>query len=358
VRIFVLGAGASFHAGYPLARNLGAALVEWAAKNPRPDRFYWIDADELHWLFHSLDDFEQVISELQSPTSGSQVDKLPKEKRGSILASIREVLCEYFDILRLTHAPLYWKFAEHVISQGDTIITFNYDVSLEAELRKADKWHISDGYGFSLADGITPVSPVKILKLHGSTSWIDILFDGAPGGSYGAVGPAGPLGARPLILPDYFQFFGYPPELSDPQFKGGGSSRSGSMILPGRSKSFEARPRFWDHLWTQALYALRKASEIVVIGYSLPFADKRARDLLLRAANKNASISICCGGDNARIAKEFGNAGFASVEAHWTYFDDWITTRLDVRNGTGSSRAAGKKFEHLADHPHSANPAK
>jgi hypothetical protein len=250
---------------------------------------------------------------------------LPKWKRGSILEGIREALCEYFDVIRVNHAPLYSRFAKQACSQGDTVITFNYDVSLEAELRKADMWHVSDGYGFLLDDAMTPPSRIKMLKLHGSTSWIDILFDGARGGSYGTIGPDGPLGARPLILPQYFRYFGYPPEITDSRFNGGGSSRFGSMILPARSKNFAGdRTPFWDHLWVQAFDDLRNASEIVVVGYSLPNADTRARDLLLRAANKNAKISICCGNDNQRIAKEFSDEGFSLVEARFTYFEEWL----------------------------------
>lgn len=321
MRAFVFGAGASVHVGYPLTKHLGITLVDWAARNPRPDHLHWLDADEVHALFPSLEDFEQVISELQSPAPGSPIDQLPKWKRGSILAGVREALCEYFDSLRLNSAPLYRQFAEEVCSPGDTVITFNYDVSLEAELRKAGKWHIGDGYGFPLDDSVTPPSPVKILKLHGSTSWIDILFDGA---RYGHVGPAGPLGARPLILPQYFRFFGYPPEIVDPRFEGGGSSRHGSMILPARSKVFDARTRFWDHLWRQASEALGIASEIVIIGYRLAPADERARDLVLRVGNKNCSITVCCGGDNAHIANELADAGFGAVRADPCDFYNWL----------------------------------
>jgi hypothetical protein len=322
VRAYLLGAGASAHAGYPLIKHLGTVLVEWAAGNPH----HGIDADELHARFPSLEDFEQIISELERPAPGSAIDQLPEDKRGSILAGVRETLCEYFDILRLNHAPLYRQFAEEVCSPGDTVITFNYDVSLEAELRKAKKWHIGDGYGFHLGVSVTPASPVRVLKLHGSTSWIDILFDGARGGDYRTVGPDGPLGARPLIPPQYFDFFGYPPQIVDPRFEGGGSSRSGSMILPARSKVFDERGRFWDHLWLQASETLGIASEIVIIGYSLAPTDERARKLVLQGGYKDASITVCCGEDNIRIANELTDAGFAAVRAESCYFDDWLNS--------------------------------
>ena len=321
MRVFICGAGASFHAGYPLTRNLGPEIVEWAAKNPQ-DRLNWIEADEIHSLFPSLEDFEQIISELQNPTPGSEIDQLPPHKRGSILAGLCEALCEYFDVLRLKGAPLYRQFAEQVVAPGDIVISFNYDISLEAELRSAGKWHIGDGYGFLLGDAITPASPTRMLKLHGSTSWIDILFGGRRG--VGAVGPDGPLGPRPVVLPQYFEFLQYPSQTKDPRFNGGGASRHGSMVLPARNKDFSARRRFWDSLWLQASDALGQASEIAIIGYSLPLADTRARDLLFQAGNKDASVSICCGGDNPRLGKEFTDARFSSIDLSSLYFHEWL----------------------------------
>jgi len=277
-------------------------------------------------LFTSVDDFEEVISELESPTSGSRIDRLPGSKRGSILAGIREVLCEYFDVLRLGDAPLYRQFAEQVLTETDTVISLNYDVSLKAELRKAGKWHIGDGYGFPLGHRVTPASPVRVLKLHGSTNWIDILFQRARGGK---VGPDDALGARPLILPQEFQFFGYPKGIRDPAFTGGGSSRSGSMILPARIKTFGDRKGFWDCLWSLAAGALQNADEIVIIGYSLPSADKRARDLVFDKGNKRAApISICCGLDSPKIEGQFTDAGFTHVETRSSHFDDWLCNFL------------------------------
>lgn len=316
------------HVGYPLVRDLGTALVNWAARHPQAEHFYWIDPEELKRLFPALSDFEQIISDLEDPPAGSTLSELPKHRMGSILAGIREVLCEHFDEVANNDAYLYRMFAEKVCVGDEVLITFNYDVSLEAELRKAGKWEVGDGYGFRLGDSGTPPSPVRVLKLHGSTSWIDILFGGSRGGDFGAVGPDGPLGARPLIMPKYFRFFGYEAHIGDPKFRGGGSSRHGSLILPARSKKFDSRDPFWRHLWGQAEAALAKSSEIVVIGYSLAPADERARRLLLQCGNKNASVTISCGRDNTRIEKELVDAGFSRVKADLLYFEDWLRSGI------------------------------
>jgi hypothetical protein len=184
-------------------------------------------------------------------------------------------------------------------------------VSVEAELRKAGKWHIGDGYGFPLGESVTPSSPIKVLKLHGSTSWLRMpaAQDAEPD--------------RPVIRPQEFDFLGYPPEIVDPQFFGGTGSFD-FMILPAHSKAFAAEP-FWNHLWKQeAARSLDNASEIAIIGYSLPLADERARRMLLERGNKDARITICCGVDSARIAREFSHAGCTTVRADATQFDTWL----------------------------------
>ena len=38
---------------------------------------------------------------------------------------------------------------------------------------------------------------------------------------------------------------------------------------------------FWDRLWQRAERAVERADELIVIGYSLPREDERARDMLL-----------------------------------------------------------------------------
>lgn len=61
-------------------------------------------------------------------------------------------------------------FAERTAGPDSSIITFNYDVSLEHALAKSGKWDIGNGYGFPLLPG-RPPSPVIVYKLHGSINW-------------------------------------------------------------------------------------------------------------------------------------------------------------------------------------------
>jgi hypothetical protein len=52
----------------------------------------------------------------------------------------------------------YAEFADKLVQSGDVIITFNYDDSLERELKRTGKWDAGAGYGFPFA---APVRPLK-----------------------------------------------------------------------------------------------------------------------------------------------------------------------------------------------------
>ena len=340
MRAFIFGAGASLHVGYPLAKKLGRKLVDWAAKNPLPEHLYWTDPDELSTIFsqQELDDFEWVITELENPTRGSRASMLPSGQRSSMLAGFRNALCYFFDSIRTDEAQLYRQFAKEVIQPGDMVITFNYDVSLERELRRAGKWEIRDGYGFDLGVDSLPPSAIRVLKLHGSTNWIDLLFDGAKGGTFGYFTDS--LGPRPVILPQEFEFLEYS-GITDPMFKGGGWDRSGSIILPGRRKRFyvptsvnsRERAPFWHALWENARGALQKADKIVVVGCSLSAADERAQDLVFKKINHNPLLTVCCGCDNSRLEQAFLSAGFAHVRTDLEYFVDYIAVETENLRG-------------------------
>jgi len=331
MKVVVLGAGASHHVGYPLTKDLCPKLLDWAERNEPANQLYWPDRDGLSG-FASLDDIEELVS---------QVEKA--QKPGPILEGLRNTFCAYFDSIRANDAPLYRQLAEDVVKAGDVVITFNYDVSLDRELRRAGIWEVRDGYGFEIHTIDPPRSGVKLLKLHGSTNWIDSLFNGLRGGQT-MVGGGDSHGVRPVLLPQEFEFLEYS-GIKDLQFNGGGVSRAGSMVLPSTNKRFHIRtsgsPReredFWSHLWNQAADALRTAHEIVVIGYSLPLADERARSLLLDAENSGTPVTVCCGGDNERLRCEFRQAGFKDVRTDLECFDNW----LDAVSGRSAGLAVG-----------------
>ena len=325
MRVLVLGAGASFHVGYPLTRDLCPKLIDWASRNEPPNQRYWPDREELS-RFSALDDIEELISQVEKDA-----------KPGRILAGLRNALCEYFDSVRAGEATLYRQLAQDVVEVGDVVVSLNYDVSLDRELRRAGKWEIRDGYGFDTGINAVPQSSVKLLKLHGSTNWIDSLFGGVRGGSSFSAGFGfDSRGSRPVIMPQEFDFLEYQ-RIRDPQFNGGGVDRAGSMILPSRNKRFHVatsinpreREHFWASLWGQAAKALQEADEIAIIGYSLPEADTEARKLVFESSNRDSLLTLCCGRKTRDLGNEFLGAGFERhrVCTDFSRFEDWLVAQ-------------------------------
>lgn len=317
MKTYVLGAGASYHAGYPLAGELGKKLYDWISCNIPEGNFWRGCIEELHGHYGGLEDLESILTELDERPPGSRAATL----NGNIRASVNVCIPEFFNSLRKTQALLYDQLACERIQPGDVVITFNYDVLCERSLKKAGLWEVGDGYGFNIALDAIPPSKVKVLKLHGSTNWFKPLFGGMRG--FFQAGPNA-LPSRPVILfPQDFEFLSYSKELCDPLC----AREAKPGILPAiitltRHKRFydetslgvRELEEFWRDIWTQAEYALRSSEKIVIIGYSMPTADEAAKTLLLNTSNKDAGVTICSGRGSAAIRDEFGSHGFTRIE--------------------------------------------
>jgi hypothetical protein len=94
-----------------------------------------------------------------------------------------------------------------------------------------------------------------------------------------------------------------------------------AMIMPALPKEFyfattygqEWKP-FWDDLWKHARCAIEQTNDLVIIGYSLPVADGRARDLLLGTTNKSVRLTICCGTATPNLEQEFRAHCFTAIQ--------------------------------------------
>ena len=122
-----------------------------------------------------------------------------------------------------------------------------------------------------------------------------------------------------MTYPEEFRFLGYN-SLEDPQYEPGYPINA--FILPYQRKEFYESSSFgpeglsfWNNLWDQAAEALAEARKITMIGYSMPVADCRARDLLFSRGNRSAIVTVCCGGDSERVCRTFCDHGFASVRS-------------------------------------------
>jgi hypothetical protein len=333
---YVFGAGASVHAGFPLASAMGEGLLDFMLRYPTPP--YPSEAQFLIDTFGKSPNIEDLITTVQSRIEALEDAATPEGKAermrlGNCRGRLTSCLREWFREIHTKPALAYAEFAAKIIQPGDVVITFNYDDSLERELRRADVWDISCGYGFPL--GVEEIaSKTLVLKVHGSVNWLISLFGGVRAGAFQVGGwPPSALGDAPVIHPADLQHLGYA-DFKGRVFTGGGALEC--LILPGRKKEFfydtsfgREVGNFWELLWSQAAEAVTKSEKIVLCGYSLLPADQRARELLLTVPQKKAHVTVVCGSQSEHIAGDFKAAGLQHVQVFaGSYFEDWVKTEV------------------------------
>jgi len=303
MRVMFLGAGASMHRAYPLTSELLKHIaLEMGSTSSNFDRTAWERFDTfrrnatglLRSILNSNDpeivltlpDLLQaahdrrILGYWNELASGSPSDHWWEDPAmGDLLQggqTIKDAFSQVVDsFFSVRHAKEwrntydgYFCTALAPLSQGDTIITTNWDTLAERVLWQMRKWSPRDGYGFpkkfTVSDSsvIPEYSPVKVLKLHGSVGWF------------------GSAGAIYLRQANYLQYmFGSSivKDISAPPNEGIPISDP-VMIFPSYLKQLQG-PIF-QAIWSQASMALMQAETITVIGYSLPEADMAIRVLL------------------------------------------------------------------------------
>jgi hypothetical protein len=201
---------------------------------------------------------------------------------------------------------------------GDTIVTFNYDATVESSLWAAGKWHFIDGYGVPI-EMTSPAlarllrqarfrspSPVKVLKAHGSINWVRSVTTDRIGLNY--------LG----LLFDLPVFSTYR-EARDPE-DGMETEYTGTTLLAPTYQKDYAAHAILGRVWESIDRVVEQASEITVMGYSLPPGDTAARDRLAAALARNrriARVGLVSPGD--------------PTQSHWQRFLDGLNLRLESR---------------------------
>lgn len=201
--------------------------------------------------------------------------------------------CRYHEKLALRLMP------------GDAVISFNYDTIMDRALKNTGGWDYSDGYGISFNPrgrrGCCEVPQLKtadrvlLLKPHGSLNWFSAvkldIFTGSPAPALGQPfyyaannedipwKPFVSLGVRneqvsieaPAIIPP----------VEDKESYIDLDARRNKLI-PGQAReSLYAHP--YKPIHDLCERAVRSASQIIFIGYSLPQTDRWASDLFATA---------------------------------------------------------------------------
>jgi hypothetical protein len=163
------------------------------------------------------------------------------------------------------------------LHDGDTILTFNYDTTIEESFDSADLWSPVDGYGpnvygHSLDWGKKwfasrhaardQQTKVLLLKLHGSVNWVLDKTNKVR------------LKPRPYVVRT---------------MRGRPSFEKISILPPGWYKRIDKNP--YKQFWRLARRKLEQCESLVIIGYSLPETDLLARALFSEAVRSREARS-------------------------------------------------------------------
>jgi hypothetical protein len=158
-------------------------------------------------------------------------------------------------------------FNRPVGDRRDTIITFNYDLTIETALRalkvtfsyglKGEQVAFGSGSSDILSEQLAQEGTTRVLKLHGSVNW------------------AIPGGAGPKLT-----FYGSYDDIRE-------RGLTPALAPPTWRKDFDGQ---LSDVWEAAVRSLRTATRIVILGYSIPQTDLHFKYLLGAGLQENISL--------------------------------------------------------------------
>jgi hypothetical protein len=299
-RVFILGAGASVFAGYPLAADLpgflrrntqGADVTTGRLANEVLTKLEHA-ASLLHKQTRKTWDFETLLTHLDLYGNIGNLGMAFGVWNDDDRMKVGRAIAYAFQWHQVTCRGMIWGRDDprepgindqrsvvsawgELVKPGDIIISFNWDLLHEAILWRAKKWSYVDGYGFTLSK-VSPEEPLSktyIYKLHGSVNWVQE-YDTDEVTELGHT--------RDWFLQSHPPPRGFPPKTT-------GLDSGRKLILPTYLKDI-SRNRALLRVWRLAQDSLRKATEICVIGYSLNPADHPARLLLGTELGRNDAV--------------------------------------------------------------------
>lgn len=354
--VYILGAGFSREAGLPLIGDFMHAMRDTAGALPRGIERDAIEAalDYRHRAaaaaYRCPVDVENIedlfsLAEMESPGSGdSAVDHRQYRQIGIAIASTLSHASDRFnqenhgtriEILRpecfskpsswvqdasvrqdgvgFYQAPLYDYYASVLSGQldvmnkerKDTIITFNYDTLIEEALEHIG---VPFSYGLSsvgqglyfraddgfemLSDQLHPGGGTQILKMHGSVSWALTFVQSQSG--------------MPHSVPRVTLYKSFR-HLCSNLDQGSGLLDEAQLLIepPTWRKGWGNRAAGMIEIWNAALMALRTATRVFIIGYSMPKTDIHFRYLMAAGLRDNISLRKIIIVNPAAAGKEF-----------------------------------------------------
>jgi hypothetical protein len=324
-KVFVLGAGFSAHAGYPLVRGLRKAVLEHMQNDPE-GRYFWCK----RWR----EEFAEGLNaaDFAVSTAGKNPENcfeelllhlsVQKATDSAAMTTNRILRCatgRFLWKLNSRELPIEYKnFVSHA-KRAIGLISFNWDVLVESAL-----WQTGTPWGYKYCN-----APLPLIKPHGSINWSSHEQQGTTGGSmWQELFPGSGLCWIPprssddkSTIPD--------PAFQDP-FDDCSNSDLNYMLFPGDPDSPEAtagdaisekavsdRRALWEH----ACLLIGRSDEVVFLGYSLPgYDDYAVKRLRIACTRKQVVVVNPCSYDAEEIKRNLGSC--IEVEIKLQRFED------------------------------------
>ncbi len=267
VKTFILGAGFSHLAGFPLVSGLRHDVLNFINGNPDPVynghlREHWLYPDGQFWgglrtadPSDSSWDVEELLERLADLAAQNPLHPAGRTELVLRYATRRLLWSKHELMSELLGGNT--NFADRLGSYWDkrelrAIISFDWDALIEQSLQKA---HVPWSYSSFFVDG------VPVLKPHGSINWSKHVEQGLR-----AEDPVW----RPIRPGSTLSFYERDP-VSDP-FRNGPNYDLRYMIFPGDHQK-DLTGKGSSLIWHEIEEALRESERVVFIGYSLPIYD-------------------------------------------------------------------------------------
>lgn len=298
--VFILGAGFSVPLGGPLFKQLLTSELDvyWRTLSfgdGWEKVFEYIHRGDAQRLLGMTLDAEQLLSKIEwmqwnshSPLAQklskawlSTVSDSTNSPSGffkllnSFLTHVLAAECECFLDDIDSESDLWDPYDEwfDALAPDDTIITFNYDTTIERLAQRASQRSKKKG-----DRQITPYDEQKLcpkcndkprlIKIHGSANW----------SRYGKI-----------------EYMRNAQDYTIPRAIG----------VPGLGKAKMHFEEPFKTLWSEAFEAIKSASRVAIIGYSMPATDNRARMMIVDALGQGRllkqNISVVLGDDRQKI---------------------------------------------------------
>jgi|GEM_PF-7100129 len=324
-KVFVLGAGFSAHAGYPLVKSLRKPVLEMVLDD-HEGRFFWCERwrEEFTEVLNAADIalsttgknpehcFEELLLHLEkiraADPAAMTTDRILRGATGRYL----------WELNKGELSVAYRSFVSHA-KHAVGVISFNWDVLLESAL-----WQAGTLWEYRPCN-----APLPVIKPHGSINWSSHIYQGASGDPmwHNLFPGSGLCWIRPRSSAD--QSTEPDPAFQDP-FPDCSNSDLNYMLFPGDPDSPEetagdaiSEKTVSDRrmLWEDACSLIGRSDEVVFLGYSLPGYDSYALKRLKNACKgKRIVVVNPCSHDADEIKRNLGPD--TAVEIKLRRFED------------------------------------